>query len=75
MADNVQITPGVGVTIAADDIGGVEMQRVKVNFGLDGQATDVSNSAPLPTTDKTPAFAAALTQGASISVATPSNCS
>ncbi len=48
MADNVAITPGSGVTIAADDISSVWYQRVKVTQGADGTATDVSTAAPLP---------------------------
>ncbi len=49
MADNVQITTGTGPTVATDDVGGVQHQRVKVEFGADGAATDVSQAAPLPT--------------------------
>jgi hypothetical protein len=49
MADNVGYTPGTGATIAADEIGGVLHQRVKVGVGADGQATDVSESNPMPT--------------------------
>lgn len=48
MADNVGITPGTGAIIAADDIGGVLHQRAKVQFGGDGEATDVSSASPLP---------------------------
>ena len=40
MADNVAITAGSGTTIAADDIGGVLHQRVKVSVGADGTAAD-----------------------------------
>lgn len=51
MTDNVIIDPGVGgATIAADDIAGVQYQRVKVTSGADGYATDVSRAAPLPVT-------------------------
>jgi hypothetical protein len=50
MADNVDITPGTGKTIAADDIGGVLVQRVKTTFGTDGVSTDVSRLAPMPVT-------------------------
>jgi hypothetical protein len=35
-------------TIATDDVGGVKYQRVKVTYGADGFATDVSSSNPLP---------------------------
>ena len=40
MADNVAITAGSGTTIAADDIGGVLHQRVKLSIGADGTAAD-----------------------------------
>ena len=49
IVDNVAITAGSGTTIATDDVGGVQHQRVKVEFGADGSATDVSAAAPLPT--------------------------
>lgn len=48
MADNVQITPGLGVTVAADEVGGALYQRVKPVHGVDGQATDVSATNPMP---------------------------
>lgn len=50
MADNVQlnIPTTSGARIASDDIGGVQHQRVKVQFGADGTATDVSAADPLP---------------------------
>lgn len=48
MPDNVGYTPGSGATVAADDIGGVLHQRVKVEFGADGEATDVSSANPMP---------------------------
>lgn len=51
MADNIEITPGVGKTVAADDIGGVLFQRVKVTHGADGSATDVSSASNLPVAD------------------------
>lgn len=35
-------------TIATDDVGGIKYQRVKVTFGADGSATDVSTSNLLP---------------------------
>jgi hypothetical protein len=53
MADNTTLNAGTGGdVIASDDIGGVKHQRVKVEHGADGSATDVSNSAPLPTFDR-----------------------
>lgn len=48
MPDNVGYTPGTGATIAADDIGGVLHQRVKVEVGADGSAADVSSANPMP---------------------------
>ncbi len=51
MADNVGYTPGTGATVAADDIGGVLHQRVKVGIGADGTAVDVSEANPMPVAD------------------------
>lgn len=48
MSDNVGYTPGSGATIAADNVGGVLHQRVKLSTGPDGTATDVSEATPLP---------------------------
>jgi len=39
MADNVAITAGAGTSIASDDVGGVQHQRVKLTPGPDGTAT------------------------------------
>lgn len=50
MADNVGYTPGAGATVAADEIGGVLHQRVKIGIGDDGTATDVSAANPMPIT-------------------------
>ena len=36
MADNVGYTPGIGATVAADDIGGVLFQRLKLALGGEG---------------------------------------
>lgn len=51
MPDNVGYTPGSGATIAADDIGGVLYQRVKMIHGADGIAHETSNGNPLPTAE------------------------
>lgn len=53
MADNVQLNQPTtsGATIATDDIGGVQHQLIKQEFGVDGVATMVSAADPLPTTD------------------------
>ena len=48
MADNMQVTPGTGATVAADEIGGALYQRVKIAAGADGTAVDVSAASPLP---------------------------
>lgn len=50
MADNVGYTPGSGATVAADDIGGVLHQRVKIGIGADGTAVDLSSANPMPIT-------------------------
>lgn len=52
MADNVELNAGSGgATVAADEIAGVQHQRVKIQYGVDGSATDVSDSNPLPIDD------------------------
>lgn len=50
MSDNVSITAGSGTSIATDDIGGVQYQRIKTTWGPDGTAndTDVASGKPLP---------------------------
>ena len=55
MADNVILNSPttVGATIATDDVGGVQHQLIKVEFGADGVATPVTAAAPLPVTDAT----------------------
>ena len=53
MADNVQVnSPSTyGAVIATDEIGGVHHQKMKVEFGDDESATQVSTTNPLPTID------------------------
>lgn len=46
MADNT--IQGGSDTLASDDIAGVKHQRVKIEYGADGSATDVSTANPLP---------------------------
>lgn len=51
MADNPNFKaadPGQGSPYAFDDVGGILTQRVKVQHGSDGAATDVSSASPLP---------------------------
>lgn len=50
ITDNVAITAGAGTSVATDDIGGVQYQRTKVVWGVDGAAADASASNPLPVT-------------------------
>lgn len=45
MADNVAITAGAGTSIATDDVGGVQYQRVKVDVGGDGATVPVVGTA------------------------------
>lgn len=52
MADNTELNVASGGdTIATDDIAGVKHQRVKIQHGADGSATDVSSASPLPVDD------------------------
>lgn len=50
-ADNVvlQDANGNDYTVSTDNVGGVDLQRIKMQFGIDGVATDVSATSPLPT--------------------------
>lgn len=50
MADNLLINTGADASVATEDVGGVHHQKVKMEFGLDGAATMVSASDPLPIT-------------------------
>jgi len=43
MPDNVDITPGTGKTVAADEVGGALHQRVKLSVGADGEAADLDH--------------------------------
>lgn len=52
MADNVVLNPGAaGSTIATDDVGGIQFQKVKLDVGGDGVSAPVSNSNPVPVSD------------------------
>lgn len=55
MADNTTLnaaTEAGGDLISTDDVGGgVKVQRVKVQHGADGTASDVSAASPLPVSD------------------------
>lgn len=51
MADNVNVPGGSAGPVATDEISGVHHQRVKVQHGADGSATDVSAASPLPVSE------------------------
>ena len=49
MADNVGYTPGTGAEVAADDIGGILYQRMKLTLGDNNTSDgDVSSANPMP---------------------------
>lgn len=50
MVDNIAVSEGSGKTVATDDIGGIQYQRVKVTWGPDGTGndSDVASGKPLP---------------------------
>src|SRR5690349_14711463 len=49
MADNTVLNAGSGGDVmSTDDLGAFKVQRVKVQHGADGSATDVSSASPLP---------------------------
>jgi len=48
MADDVAVTPGVGKTVATEDIGGRQFQLVKPAWGAAGSANLVSAALPIP---------------------------
>ena len=47
MADNVAITAGTGTAIAADDVGGVMYQKIKLDLGGDGVSVPVEATLPV----------------------------
>jgi hypothetical protein len=75
MADNVQITPGSGATVAADDVAGVLHQLVKLAYGTDGVGTMVSGASPLPVqasqSSNVTQVAVAITTSAAVVAANP----
>ncbi len=50
MVDNITVTPGSGASVAADDISGVLVQRVKTTWGPDGTMNDadIATGKPMP---------------------------
>ena len=56
MADNLDVTPGTGATVAADEIASVKFQRIKIVHGPDGTNDgDVSKTNGLPVQASAPA--------------------
>lgn len=53
MADNAVLNSGSGgITLSLDELTGpIHVQRVKIQYGTDGNATDVSDTNPLPIDD------------------------
>lgn len=45
MADNIDVTPGTGKTVATDDVGGVQYQVVKLDVGGNGASSPVTDLA------------------------------
>jgi hypothetical protein len=73
LADNVLVASSGSTQIATDDVNGIQYQRIKVTYGPDGAATDVSSSTPLPvsitgvsTAAKQPALGTAGTASADV---------
>lgn len=70
MADNIEVTPGTGVSVAADEVGGALYQRIKIATGADGVANDATLVNPLPTSDAGPAWTSVFTYTASADMTT-----
>lgn len=50
MTDNITVTAGSGTTIATDNVGGVNYQRIKLALGVEGTIDgNVSSTLPMPT--------------------------
>jgi len=50
MADNIDVTPGSGKTVATDDVSGVQFQKIKIDVGADGVSAPLSATDTVPTT-------------------------
>lgn len=48
MADNVQVSQGIGTTMSTNEIAGVQYPRQKIGWGEPGTFNDTSAAAPLP---------------------------
>lgn len=52
MADNITLNSGSGgKNVATDDVGGVQYQRVKLDYGSNGATAPVTEATPLPVMD------------------------
>lgn len=71
MADNVAITPGAGVSIAADDVGSVFYQRVKLDLGADGASAPVTSAVDGVAGGTDPVFPAGVVHDAVLTALTP----
>lgn len=63
MADNIALLDGTGTLIAADQVDGVHVLRIKPQMGEPGEARDVSGTSPLPVADRSPALSVHRTIG------------
>jgi hypothetical protein len=59
-----------GDTISTDDLGTVKVQRVKVQYGADGSATDVNTTTPLPVVPPDVTATGSLTSTTSVTTGT-----
>lgn len=50
MADNIDVTPGSGKTVATDDVAGVQFQKIKIDVGGDGASAPLSSTNTIPAT-------------------------
>jgi hypothetical protein len=71
MADNVQLNSGTGGDVAAaDDVGGVKYQRIKLTLGADGAADgDIHATNPMPAKERRPGTSSVASVSASTSSA------
>lgn len=73
MGDNVQVTPGIGVTIATDDVGGVQYQRMKLDFGGDGLTVPVITAVDAVAGATDPVFVAGVMRRDTLAAVTPAD--
>ena len=71
MADNVSIHTGSGATVATDDVGGVQYQKVKLDLGGDGVSVPVTTSLPVSMPGLAGGITQTITTVGATAVATP----